>query len=35
MEVYPWFLLGIMVTWLPSSVVLALMLRGQYSERRV
>ena len=28
MEAYQWFLLGIMVTWTPSLVVLALMLRG-------
>jgi hypothetical protein len=35
MEVYQWFLLGIMVAWTPSLVVLALMLSGQHSERRV
>jgi hypothetical protein len=35
MEVYQWFLLGIMVTWTPSLVVLALMLSGQHLERRV
>jgi hypothetical protein len=35
METYQWFLLGVMVTWTPSLVVLALMLSGQHSERRV
>jgi hypothetical protein len=35
MEVYQWFLLGMMVTWTPSLVVLALMLSGQHSEQRV
>jgi hypothetical protein len=35
METYQWFLLGVMVTWTPSLVILALMLRGQHSERRV
>jgi len=35
MEAYRLVLLGIMVTWTPSLVVLALMLRGQHSKRRV
>jgi hypothetical protein len=35
MAAYQWFLLGIMVTWTPSLVVLALVLSGQHSERRV